>query len=559
MASAATSFEPVESAPLRREESPGTIAAELRQWFDVEFAFWSRESADLLHADDGAAWVRGPLGELVSRQTTEIATAQVLVEYDHFALLAIPLEDERRRRRVAAAPVVTQHPQTPEDVVHDAFALDTDPEQAFHWLRSRPIHQAESLPRLADAVSGKIAAELRVARLEQEVTKISDNLASTYEEISLLYDVTQNLRISSTDEQLGALALDWLAECLPAESVVLYLAPVAEESAITYRARTAPVLFSRGERLVDVEQLQRLVNDLELGPGGGPFVANRNVTAASRWAFPMLRELIITPLEEGERLFGWLAAVNHREGGEFGTVEASLLGSVSAILGIHSCNIDLYRQQNEFLASVVRALTSAIDAKDPYTCGHSDRVARISVRLAQQLGCDLQTVQTMYMAGLVHDIGKIGIADSVLRKPGRLTEAEFEHIKLHPELGYKILRDIKQLSDVLPVVLHHHEQWDGRGYPHGLAGEQIPRLARICAVADAYDAMSSDRPYRKGMPEEKVVRIFREGAGSQWDAEVVDAFLRVLNDIRRIGQHERAGLSLDVQQWAKMSGVFPHD
>jgi HD-GYP domain-containing protein (c-di-GMP phosphodiesterase class II) len=165
----------------------------------------------------------------------------------------------------------------------------------------------------------------------------------------------------------------------------------------------------------------------------------------------------------------------------------------------------------------------------------------------------------MYMAGLVHDIGKIGIADSVLRKPGRLTEAEFEHIKLHPELGYKILKDIKQLSDVLPVVLHHHEQWDGRGYPHGLAGEQIPFLARICAVADAYDAMSSDRPYRKGMPEEKVVRIFKEGAGSQWDADVVNAFFRALDDIRLASQRERAGLSLDVQQWAKMAGVFAHD
>jgi len=129
-------------------------------------------------------------------------------------------------------------------------------------------------------------------------------------------------------------------------------------------------------------------------------------------------------------------------------------------------------------------VANLIDAKDPYTCGHSDRVARISVRLAQELGCDLPTVHTMYMAGLVHDIGKIGIADCVLRKPGRLTEAEFEHIKLHPELGYKILKDIRQLADVLPVVLHHHEQWDGRGYPHGLAGEQIPLREHILHTLD---------------------------------------------------------------------------
>jgi putative nucleotidyltransferase with HDIG domain len=222
---------------------------------------------------------------------------------------------------------------------------------------------------------------------------------------------------------------------------------------------------------------------------------------------------------------------------------------VSAILGIHSANRELYRQQSEFLASVVQALTSAIDAKDPYTCGHSDRVARVSVRLAQELGVDEETISTLYMAGLLHDIGKIGIDDNVLRKPGRLTDAEYEHIKLHPELGHRILADIRQLSNVLPVVLHHHEQWDGRGYPHGLAGEEIPLLARIAAVADAYDAMSSDRPYRKGMPPEKVEAIFRDGAGRQWDAKVVEAFFSVLDEIHDISSRERANLSLDIQQW----------
>ena len=133
-------------------------------------------------------------------------------------------------------------------------------------------------------------------------------------------------------------------------------------------------------------------------------------------------------------------------GGEFGTVEASLLNSIGAMLGIHTGNRDLYRQQTEFLASVVRALTSAIDAKDPYTCGHSDRVARISVRLAKSWAAS-EMLHTLYMAGLLHDIGKIGIDDAVLRKPGKLTDEEFEHIKQHPELGYRILADIKQFAE----------------------------------------------------------------------------------------------------------------
>jgi HD-GYP domain-containing protein (c-di-GMP phosphodiesterase class II) len=176
-------------------------------------------------------------------------------------------------------------------------------------------------------------------------------------------------------------------------------------------------------------------------------------------------------------------------------------------------------------------------------------VARISVRLAKELGCESEMLHTLYMAGLLHDIGKIGIDDAVLRKPGKLTDEEFEHIKQHPELGYRILADIKQLADVLPAVLHHHEQWDGRGYPFKLAGDQIPFIARIVAVADAYDAMTSDRPYRRGMAVERVEQMFKNGAGAQWDPEVIDAYFTVKDEIRAMSREERANLTLDVQQW----------
>ena len=239
-----------------------------------------------------------------------------------------------------------------------------------------------------------------------------------------------------------------------------------------------------------------MIEQFKLAPGQRPFVVNRPATDMPDWPWPEVRELVVVPLAEGDRSFGWLLAFNHVSGGEFGTVEASMLSSVGAILGIHSGNTELYQQQREIFAGVVRALTSAIDAKDPYTCGHSDRVARVSVRLAEELGCDRRALDTIYLSGLLHDVGKIGIDDNVLRKPGKLTEAEYEHIKTHAEIGYKILSDIKQLDEVLPVVLHHHEQWDGKGYPHGLAGDEIPLLARIVAVADSFDAMGSDRPYR---------------------------------------------------------------
>jgi HD-GYP domain-containing protein (c-di-GMP phosphodiesterase class II) len=153
------------------------------------------------------------------------------------------------------------------------------------------------------------------------------------------------------------------------------------------------------------------------------------------------------------------------------------------------------------------------------------------------------------MAGLLHDVGKIGIEDSVLRKAGRLTEAEYEHIKLHPELGYRILADLRQLADVLPAVLHHHEQWDGAGYPHGLKSVDIPQIARIMAVADAFDAMTSDRPYREGMAIEKVDEIFREGSGKFWDPDVVDAYFKAKPDIEEISRHKRASRSFAEPSW----------
>jgi HD-GYP domain-containing protein (c-di-GMP phosphodiesterase class II) len=151
------------------------------------------------------------------------------------------------------------------------------------------------------------------------------------------------------------------------------------------------------------------------------------------------------------------------------------------------------------------------------------------------------------MAGLLHDIGKIGVDDKVLRKPGRLTDDEYEHIKRHPELGFKILKDLKRLSDVLPSVLHHHERWDGFGYPHELAEEEIPLLARVISVADAYDAMASDRPYRAGLAEEKVLDIFRRGAGTQWDARVIETFFHIYEDLRDLASHDDERVSFGSQ------------
>jgi hypothetical protein len=164
--------------------------------------------------------------------------------------------------------------------------------------------------------------------------------------------------------------------------------------------RSGARLLRFGQCQLSCDDLSRLVDHVGAEPDGRPVVVNRHQTCDASWPLPDVREMVLVALAEGKKCFGWLVAVNHAHGGEFGTVEASLLHSVAAILGIHNGNAELYQEQREFFASVVQALTSAIDAKDPYTCGHSDRVARVAMRLAQQLGCDRRQIETVYLAGL---------------------------------------------------------------------------------------------------------------------------------------------------------------
>jgi len=442
----------------------------------------------------------------------------------------------QRTTLVAVATFLTEPTSWEQNVAEVSELLGFEPAEAAQWINRQTPWTHTSLQKMVRLAIEKWNADQQNDRLNAEVKGLSKNLSSTYEEISLLYRLTQGLRISSKEEDLGQMTLEWLAEALPVSGLALQLTVPRDTESASYEGRTEPVMISCGEQPLDETQFDALIADLELGPRSRPFVFNEQMSGRPDWVADGLHQLIIVPLAEGDNLFGYLVAVNHIDGAEFGTPEASLMSSVSAILGIHSSNIDLYRQQAELFADVVRALSAAIDAKDPYTCGHSDRVAQVSVRLAKQLGLDSAQLNTIYLAGLLHDIGKIGIDDNVLRKPGKLTNAEYEHIKEHPRLGYQILADLKPLDEILPVVLHHHESWNGKGYPAGLAGEDIPLLARIVAVADSFDAMSSDRPYRKGMDDEKLDGILHGGGGTQWDQRVVDAFFEAREDVRAIGQ-----------------------
>lgn len=540
------------AAPVRPLVTPAAAsgaaraAARLQQCFGVEFTILDGDTGDVLYqASDQPCCDWAARGE-VCREVARRGAVEFIEEDFPLILLAVALPEPTPL--VGLAAFATRALETEREISLAARFLRCELDDAREWAhRQTPLSPAV-LQRLATMALDRMAAERRIETLEAQAEQLSQHVAFTYEEISLLHRLTQNLRINAKEAELGKVALEWLGEIMPFEGLALQLLASTGEQQQGEQGNDSK-LITYGNCPLDNAEFARLVQGVGVNLNGRPAVINRTAKSGGSWEFPQVRQLILLPIGENRHLFGYLAAINHSSDCEFGTPEADLLGSVAAILGIHSGNAELYRQQAELLSGIVRALTSAIDAKDPYTCGHSDRVARVSVRLARELGCNQETVELIYLAGLLHDVGKIGIDDGVLRKPGKLTEAEFLHIQTHVRIGHNILVDLKQLDKVLPVVLHHHEAWDGSGYPDGLAGEQIPLLARIVAVADAFDAMKSDRPYRQGMDDEKLDAIIRSGAGKQWDARVVAAFFRAREHIRHISQHEMCDESFELPHY----------
>ncbi|KYD29794.1 hypothetical protein B4109_1190 [Geobacillus stearothermophilus] len=191
------------------------------------------------------------------------------------------------------------------------------------------------------------------------------------------------------------------------------------------------------------------------------------------------------------------------------------------------------RTNKELLNRFITVLTAALDARDPYTAGHSLRVARYALAIGEKLSLPNEQLDALYRSALLHDIGKIGVPDAILLKVGKLSDDEFARIKKHPALGEAILRDVRPIEPIEPLlagIRSHHERIDGKGYLDGLAGDDIPLFGKIIAVADAFDAMTSDRPYRKGMDIHQAADILRKGKGTQWDSELVDLFLKHLQE-----------------------------
>lgn len=443
-----------------------------------------------------------------------------------------PLSAQRRRR-------ATDEPRF-ERVVG---ALLVGPQ----WLESEQLHQicdarqfdfeaavskADRAALVSDAEAARMAAMLSwlhqdagdLDRHDGELAGLSNELSESYEELSLLYKLATNMTVDqppvvflteACKELHQVVGLRWLALQLIDNDPrlnelgghVFSAGAVGSDAALLKRVGSA--LLNRG---IDTTK---------------PLIIDDTNTADIPGLPSLSRDLLVVPLSTDQRLLGVLFAGEKVDGTAIDAIDAKLCSALANSLSIFVENVMLYDDMQAMFLGTLHALTAAIDAKDSYTHGHSERVAMMSRQLAVAAGMSEHEVERVYIAALVHDVGKIGVPESVLCKPGRLTDEEFEQVKMHPEIGAKILQDIRQMHDLIPGVLYHHERWDGRGYPHGKSGNDIPLFGRVICLADSFDAMSSSRTYRKGLAHEQVIAEIRRCAGTQFDPQLAERFVNL--------------------------------
>jgi len=382
------------------------------------------------------------------------------------------------------------------------------------------------------SVSIANAQSMKKLRKSEEELKITlHELMSTYENLekrAVIIDQINKISLAIN----ATLDLDKLFEkiCLYAKNMTN-----AEDAAVYYKEIAAEVGSQEQSRLSFLENgnsraWKNHVPFPDILKAGKKFLMDKpgaltHLPLRDGRVVPIRNLLAIPFFHKGEAI-GVIAVVNKISSGNFSDEDVELLHTLGNQAAIAVDNAKLIEDQKTLFLDTIIALAAAVDAKDPYTHSHSKNVSIYSKAIADQMLLPEHEMETLELAAILHDIGKIAIPESILNKPGKLTREEFEIMKTHPVCGVKIVENIKEMEEIIPGMKHHHERYDGKGYPDGLREEEIPLSARILAVADTYDAMTSDRPYRKGPGHEAAMREIMRCSGTQLAPDVVEAFLR---------------------------------
>lgn len=405
---------------------------------------------------------------------------------------------------------------------------------------------------------------LAEARARQQIEMVSSELSQMYEELVLLHKLSANMKVTESDCNYLQMACDSLTDIVSVEGIAVLIEKAVDDH--------KELVIVAGAGIIDIDwHMAAVIHDRleqELAKGKEALL-DSEVDAPFKYHWPdNIKNVIAVPLigkektatgpsgltAKGHNIIGIMVAINRVGKADFDSVDAKLFNSVANGCAVFIENGRLFNDLKELFVGSLKALTSSIDAKDQYTRGHSERVAFISKWIAEQLaaaeGLDQERVHKIYLAGLLHDIGKMGVDEVVLRKKGRLSDDEFGCIKQHPAIGAGILGGIKQMKDIVPGVLSHHERPDGKGYPNGLTEEQIPLIARIISLADSFDAMTSKRTYRDAMTLGQALEEIRKGLGTQFDQKLGKLFLE--SDVYRLWDMIQDGLK-DIYSTEDMS------
>ncbi len=435
-------------------------------------------------------------------------------------LMAVPVRLRRKTAGVIAACFPTLEMLDEEAMARVCDRLQLDRQVAQRLAGGACRHRSEEAADFMRVLEWLLQDCQALGVADDELTTLSTNLANTYEELSLVYNISGTVRVTAGAAEFLQKVCSEMCEVMKIETAAAVITAAPAKGAV----QEAAVVHGRWSQ--QAGQLGELLSQ-SVAPSFDsthqPFIAN--AWKAARGAAGLdVHNLVAVPLVVDQNVVGVLAAVN-KLSGDFDSVDMKLISAVGSQASVFLDNNRLYADVQDLLMGVLHALTASIDAKDPYTCGHSLRVAKLSRQLALACGYTRDKAERLYLCGLLHDIGKIGVPERILCKTARLTDEEYDVIKRHPGIGAKILTGIRQLEDVTVGILTHHERLDGRGYPNALKGDEIPMDGRIVGLADAFDALTSDRVYRRALSPEQVIGEIRRCTGTQFDPDVVEKLL----------------------------------
>ncbi len=441
-----------------------------------------------------------------------------------------------------APPTISGEPVSAGEKSVPAPALSAgDPLQCLSQLREMFLNLGA-----AGSDGGRRTSELISSALDALMAEhrgMADELLSVYEQLGIIFEVTRQLPAVHGEEQVIGLFLHSLQRSFADRDVFVARMGKPDEWFAAQR---------RGERdcrnqLLE-EEISAALRKVCRGPRARTLVVKLGESGSPERESGTKGEVLIGPVYAGELLI--CALVIFRRAGmgsgaavpEFRASDMSLVESLATFCGDLIRNRRLVREMREMSIAMVRSLVSAVDQKDQYTCGHSLRVGYYATTLGRLLKFPDIELQMLQWSALLHDVGKIGIRDEVLNKQGKLTPEEFQHIQEHPGKSHRVVQQVPQLADALDGILHHHEHYDGSGYPSGLKGEEIPLQARIIQIADVFDALTSSRSYRPAFGWQKALAILEEEAG-----KTVDSRLQKIFDA-----HIRKMMQSEPEAWAKM-------